>query len=53
MITMSMCLYEENYCKLEAYRKLDEAKKDIEDGKTSDAFESLEKLRNKYGTLRK
>ena len=49
MVIMSMRFYEENYCKLEAYRKLDEAKKDIEEGKTSDAFESLVKLKNKYG----
>lgn len=49
MVIMSMRLYEENYCKLEAYRKLDEARKDIECGKTSDASESLERLRNKYG----
>ena len=49
MVIMSMRLYEENYCKLEAYRKLDEARMDIECGKTSDASESLERLRNKYG----
>lgn len=49
MVIMSLRFYEENYCRLEAYRKLDEAGNDIEEGRTADAFESLAKLRKKHG----
>jgi len=34
IVIMSMRLYEDKYCKIESYRKLDEAKRDIEGGKT-------------------
>lgn len=47
MVIMSMRLYEENYCKPETYRKLDETKENIKEGKTYDAVDSLVKLRNK------
>lgn len=49
MVIMSMHLYEESLGKLEACQKLNESKKDIEEGKTADAFDSLERLRKKHG----
>jgi PHD/YefM family antitoxin component YafN of YafNO toxin-antitoxin module len=49
MVIMSMKVYEEKLLMADVYAKLAEAETAIKEGKTSDAREELEKLREKYG----
>jgi uncharacterized protein (UPF0254 family) len=49
MVIMSMKAYEEKLFKADVYAKLAEAETSIEQGKTSDARQGLEELREKYG----
>lgn len=49
MVIMSMKAYEEKMCLLDVYTKLTEAEREVQDGKTSDAFTALKRIRAKYG----
>jgi PHD/YefM family antitoxin component YafN of YafNO toxin-antitoxin module len=49
MVIMSMKAYEEKLFMADVYSKLAEAETAIEQGKTSDAHQGLEELREKYG----
>jgi PHD/YefM family antitoxin component YafN of YafNO toxin-antitoxin module len=49
MVIMSMKAYEEKLFMADVYSKLAEAETSIEQGKTSDARQGLEELREKYG----
>lgn len=48
MVIMSIEQYEENLYLANIYRKISEAESDIKEGRTLDAKESLEKLKEKY-----
>lgn len=49
MVIMSMKTYEEKMCMLDVYTKLDEAEREVQEGKIVDARLSLKDLRVKYG----
>jgi PHD/YefM family antitoxin component YafN of YafNO toxin-antitoxin module len=49
MVIMSIDAYEKSMFMQDVYAKLDEAEADIEAGRTKDARQSLQELRNKYG----
>jgi PHD/YefM family antitoxin component YafN of YafNO toxin-antitoxin module len=49
MVIMSMKAYEEKLFMADVYAKLAEAETAIAEGKTSDARQGLEELREKYG----
>lgn len=48
MVIMSMKAYEEKLMMADVYERLAKAEENIRDGKTSDAMESLNKLRAKH-----
>ncbi|MDR1135482.1 MAG: type II toxin-antitoxin system Phd/YefM family antitoxin [Clostridiales Family XIII bacterium] len=49
MVIMSMDTYEKNMLLHDVFAKLDVAERDIAEGKTKDARESLHMLRQRYG----
>ena len=49
MVIMSIETYEKNMLLLDVYSKLEEAERDIAEGRTRDARESLRALRQKHG----
>ncbi|MDR1000768.1 MAG: type II toxin-antitoxin system Phd/YefM family antitoxin [Clostridiales bacterium] len=49
MVIMSMETYEKNMLLQDVFTKLDEAERDIAEGRTKDARESLHSLRQKHG----
>ena len=49
MVIMSMETYEKNMLLQDVYTKLDTAERDIAEGRTKDARESLRELRLKHG----
>ena len=48
MVIMSVKMYEEKMYMLDVYSKLAEAEEDVAAGRTSNAFESLKRIREKY-----
>ena len=49
MVIMSMETYERTLFLNDVYRKLEEGERDIAEGRTVDAWESIRALRQKYG----
>ena len=49
MVVMSMEVYEKNLFMQDVYVKLDQADREIAEGKTMEAFPALEALRKKHG----
>jgi len=49
MVIMSMAFYEKTMLLQDVYAKLDAAEREISEGKTKNARESLSKLRQKHG----
>jgi PHD/YefM family antitoxin component YafN of YafNO toxin-antitoxin module len=49
MVIMSMAIYEKTMLLQDVFAKLDVAEREIAEGKTKDARDSLRKLRQKHG----
>ena len=49
MVIMSMTIYEKTMLLQDVYEKLDVAEREISEGKTKNARDSLKKLRQKHG----
>lgn len=48
MVLMSMETYEKNVRMMQIYRELELSEEQVKEGKTTDAFASLNKIREKY-----
>jgi PHD/YefM family antitoxin component YafN of YafNO toxin-antitoxin module len=48
MVIMSMKLYEEKLSMLDVYNKLEEAEREVTEGKVLDGDASLQRIREKY-----
>jgi len=49
MVLMSIETYEKNMFMNDLYQKIEEAERSIQNGETSDGFQSVQDIREKYG----